>query len=88
MHQSGELLEQYNNRRKANITLLSFSIVAVVALGYLEALHLRRLPERKGYGGRRDKEDREKEDDGLDSTSIYSSSKTVDDWKGNKNNLI
>ena len=33
MHQTGELTERYNSARKANVTMLVFSIMAVVGLG-------------------------------------------------------
>ncbi|WP_136081139.1 hypothetical protein [Pontiella desulfatans] len=84
MHESGELLDQYNSRRKANITMLAFSVVAVAALGGFELSHIRNLSNRRHYGRRRFHDEKEEVTDGLDSTSIYAAPKTMDDWQGRR----
>lgn len=81
MHETGELLEQYNSAPKADLTLLIFSVIALSALGYFEISRVRRLSQRRGYGESRIRKETEKEVDGLDSTSIYATPQTDNVWK-------
>lgn len=82
MHESGALMDRYNHGRKANITLLAISVLAVGTLGWFELLSMRRRLIRRAYGERRYTDKREGEQvEGLDSTSIYASPETRDEWK-------
>ncbi len=49
MHESGELLDKYNSQRKADITLLGVSFLAISALGYFEVSRVRRLGQWHGF---------------------------------------
>jgi hypothetical protein len=82
MHENGELMEQYNSSRKANITLLTFSLLALSTLGYFEMSRVRRMNKRQRYGESRYREETEDEVSGLDSTSIYATPKSQDEWMG------
>ena len=84
MQETGTLLEKYNSSRKANITLLGFSFLSVGILGYFELSRIRRLTERRGYGGSAYSATEEKEVDGLDSASIYAAPATIDGWQGRR----
>lgn len=84
MHETGELMEQYNSRRRADLTLLVFSIGAVGALGYFELLRLLSQREKRGYGGMRYPEQAEKRVEGVDTSNIYSAPKTIDAWQGHR----
>lgn len=84
MHETGELYDTYNSRRRADVTLIGISSVAILGLCYLEITRLRRLNSRKHYGQRRFGRDVGEEVDGLDSSSIYAIPKSVDDWNGRK----
>lgn len=81
MHESGELFEKYNSSRRANITLLSFSLIALGALGLFEIAGIQRQQRRQRYGVRRHQSFSEEETEGLDSTSIYASNHKSDDWE-------
>lgn len=83
MHESGELFDRYNSRRRADIALIGFSSVAVLALGYFELAHIRRLSSRRRYGEYRRHRHRETAEN-VESSDIYSSSAPVDDWHGLK----
>jgi hypothetical protein len=80
MHESGELLERYNSRRKANVTLLAFSAIAVAALGAIEGMYLYRQGDRYRLGSSPLPVEKDTAD-GLDSSSIYATPKTIDEWK-------
>ncbi|MDF7825529.1 hypothetical protein P4B35_16000 [Pontiellaceae bacterium B12227] len=84
MHETGELLEKYNSQRKADITLLVLSFVAVAALGYFEFARLNKRSRRRSYGKTRKTEEQAEQTEGLDSTSIYSAPQTVDRWEGRR----
>lgn len=86
MYENGNLTERYNSARKANITMMVFSVVAVGALGFFELSRIRRYSSRRGYGGARYTEDKEEQpkEEGLDSTSIYSAPPTIDAWQGRR----
>ncbi|WP_136065037.1 hypothetical protein [Pontiella sulfatireligans] len=85
MNESGELFERYNSARKANLTVLSVSVLVLGALGYFELTRSRRLALRRGYGDVRHRRDEPKDlSDGLESTSIYCAPETVDVWKGRR----
>ncbi|WP_372809224.1 hypothetical protein [Pontiella sp.] len=80
MHESGELLERYNSQRKANVTLLVFSAIAVAALGAIEGIYLSRQGDR--YGAESGPRASQKKGAGrLASSSIYATPETVDEWK-------
>lgn len=81
MYESGALMDRYNHGRKANITLLAISVVAVGALGWFELLSMRRRLIRRAYGERRYTDKEEEGVEGLDSTSIYAAPETRDEWK-------
>lgn len=83
MHESGTLFEKYNSSRRANITLLSFSLIALSTLGFFEVTGIQRQNRRRRYYGehRHEEYSEEEETDGLDSTSIYASNRKVDDWE-------
>lgn len=83
MYQSGDLADEYNSARKANITLTSFSALALVVLGYFEIAGLRRFSEPRGYGGDAEHDDAEKAGS-RDTSSIYSTPTKVDEWKGHR----
>ena len=86
MYESGRLFEQYNSQRKANITLLAFSMIALGSLGAFELRGLRRKSEMRRYG------DKRYTDQGPSPTSvtrravsnIYDAPQTIDDWQGQK----
>jgi len=84
MHESGELYETYNSRWRADVTLIGISSLAIIGLCYWELTRLRRLNNRKRYGQRRFGRDTGEGADGLDSTNIYATPKSVDDWNGRK----
>jgi hypothetical protein len=86
MHETGELLDRYNSARKANVTMLAFSIIALGTLGYFELTYARRLRDRKGYGGRRyqGEEAEGKLLSGHETANIYSAPATLDAWKGRR----
>jgi len=81
MHESGELFEKYNSSRRANITLLSFSLIALGALGFFEIVGIQRKQRRQRYGERRHQTFSDEDTEGLDSTSIYASNRKSDDWE-------
>lgn len=83
-YRSGELYEQYNSQRKASITLLSMSILSVIALGSAEVVLSRKSSGRRGYGSRHYREDDDHAQETLDAANIYSSPKTVDPWNGRR----
>lgn len=83
-HANGELYEQYNSQRKASVTLLSISIFAVIALGAVEVVLLRKPSGRHGYGGRHYHEDDDPAQQTLDAANIYSSPKNADPWNGRR----
>lgn len=85
MHKNGELLERYNSDRKANITLVTLSVIVVGILGYFELTRHRRLQERRGYGSAH-RTGKEPVDSGeaKDAADIYAAPKTIDDWQGRK----
>ncbi len=84
MHENGELMERYNSGRKANITLLSVSVVGVVALSWFELVGARRRGKRPGYGVRHYREEKAETPSDQDVTSIYSAPKSVDEWKSRR----
>lgn len=80
LYHAGTLFETYNSARKANITLLVFSVLGLGVLGYLEISKSRRQERRRGYAPvRRDKAPAA---DGLGATSIYSRPESPDKWQG------
>ncbi|MDH3982125.1 MAG: hypothetical protein OES84_04405 [Kiritimatiellaceae bacterium] len=81
MHQSGELFEQYNSRRKAHFTLLGSSAIGLCCLAYFELTRHKRLDRRHGYHAPNSNSYDDKTD-GLDSTNIYTAPKVIDEWPG------
>ena len=84
MHESGVLLEKYNSQRKADITLLVFSFIALGGLGYFELDRFNRASRRRTYADGPVSEERFEQTAGLDSTSIYAAPQTVDKWEGRR----
>jgi hypothetical protein len=82
MHESGELLEKYNSRRKADITLLGVSVIALGLLAGFEVSRVRRAAAKRRYGD--SLHYYEVEVVGHDSSSIYAAPETVDVWKGRR----
>ncbi len=80
MHQSGELCEPYNSRRKSNITLLVFSGISLGVLGYFEMTRFRRLEQRYRYGRCSHRDDADGAVGDRDASSIYAAPKAVDEW--------
>jgi hypothetical protein len=79
LYSAGELFEQYNSERKANVTLLVFSVGGLVALGYLEHLLKKRKQTRHGYVSMKVEEHSALKDAAR--TSIYSAPETIDEWE-------
>lgn len=84
MHESGELFETYNSRRRAELALLSGCIIGVAALSFFELRRIRRLGQRYAFGERsyQDSSDPDRREFGAG--DIYSSSKSVEIWNGRK----
>lgn len=84
MHEAGELMEQYNSRRKADVTLIGFGFVGLGVLAFFEIYRVKQLSNRYRYGESRYEEEKEDVTDGLDSTSIYMAPSSHDEWQGRK----
>jgi hypothetical protein len=87
MHLDGNLTERYNSARKANITLVFFSLAAVGVLGYFELYRMRSIGRGRVPYGRRHRAEADEGraiTDGTDTANIYSAPPTVDDWKGRR----
>ena len=84
MHETGELLERYNSRRKADITLLVVSFIALGALSHFELARLNRTNRKRRYGDVRETEEGIGKIEGLNSSSIYSAPQTIDRWEGRR----
>ena len=82
LFEDGTLFDRYNSARKANITLLVVSTFGLIILGFFEFYRARRRLERRGYATV--EKDENPIDEGLDTASIYSSSKIVDPWDGRR----
>lgn len=84
MYKSGRLFEQYNSERKAGITMLAFSMIALGTLGSFEMRNLRKYAKMRRYGDRRYADaDSSKVDDKVN-TSIYDTPRSVDDWQNRR----
>lgn len=83
MQESGALLEKYNSQRKADITLLVFSFMALGGLGYFELDRFNRASRRRTYADGPVPEEPENAE-GLDSASIYAAPQTVERWGGRR----
>ena len=81
-YDSGKLFEQYNSERKANVTLLSISVIGLGLLGFFEAMRPRRRAGRIGFAPVQRSD--EPIDDGLDTANIYSAPKTDESWHRTK----
>jgi hypothetical protein len=86
MYENGKLMERYNNDRRANITLLAVSTLALGVLGFFELTRHRRIAARKGYGRSRytDKKKADVIPESVDPTNIYAAPRTADAWNGRK----
>lgn len=82
LYTSGKLFEQYNSERKANVTLLAFSVVGLGLLGFFELTRAKRLETRRGFAPVEESD--EPVDDGLDTANIYSSPESPDKWEGRR----
>jgi hypothetical protein len=86
MQENGELREAYNSRKKANATLLVFSVLSMSAIGFFELPHLGGARRRRGSSRRHHRShDFEPSREEQDTTSIYSAPKTMEKW--NKNHI-
>lgn len=81
LYTSGKLFEQYNSERKANVTLLAFSMVGLGVLGFFELTRAKRLDTRKGFAPVKIAKD---PGAGMDAANIYSAPKTPDKWGGRR----
>jgi len=79
---SGELFERYNSERKANITILVFSLGGLVALGYFEYLRKKKKSERRGYIAKKVEPVPPLENPKV--TNIYSAPETLDKWNARR----
>jgi hypothetical protein len=82
LYTSGKLFEQYNSERKANVTLLAFSVVGLGILGFFELTRAKRLETRRGFAPVEVSD--EPIDDGLDTANIYSAPESPDKWEGRR----
>ncbi|MDF7807243.1 hypothetical protein P4E94_07335 [Pontiellaceae bacterium B12219] len=85
MQESGELQEAYNSRKKANVTLLFFSVFSMGAIGFFELPHSRgsRRRSHRRSGKHHRSAEWETPTDEQDMTSIYSAPKTMEKWNRN-----
>ncbi len=79
MYRSGELMEEYNSSRKANITLLCFSGLVLGGLGCLEVSYLRHRNQYRGYDRSVPASPESNSDPAL-RTDLYGAPKTQDEW--------
>lgn len=82
LYTAGELFEPYNSERKANITLLAFSMAGLGILGFFELTRAKRLDTRKGFAPV--KIAKEAGGDGMDVANIYSAPATPDKCGGRR----
>ncbi len=78
LYTAGTLFETYNSARKSNITLLTFSVLGLGVLSYLEISKSRGRGQRRGYAPVQ--QDKPLKVDNPNATSIYSRPKAPDKW--------
>lgn len=84
LYQEGKLFDPYSSERKANVTLLGTSMLALGALGYFELTReRRRMSGRRGYAPVL-REQEEILPDTAKTSSIYSAPKTMGAWEGRR----
>jgi hypothetical protein len=81
MQEAGKLQEAYNSRKKANVTVLIFSVISMGGIGFFELSQLRGSRRRRGFS-RKYHHSHEEDATGeeLDTTSIYTAPKTLEKW--------
>ena len=79
LYNAGTLFETYNSARKSNITLLSFSVLGLGVLSYLEISKSRGRSRRRGYAPVQQDKPAKGMDD-PNATSIYSRPETLGKW--------
>lgn len=82
LYTAGTLFETYNSARKSNITLLTFSVLGLGVLSYLEISKSRGQGRRRGYASVQ--QDKPLKVDDPNATSIYSRPKAPDKWMGQR----
>jgi hypothetical protein len=84
LYSSGELFEQYNSERKADITLLIVSLAALAAMGYFELSRTKRHQKKYRYSAVKIDDEKEVLPPASKVTSIYSAPETLDKWAGRR----